>query len=283
MTVELCAFADEAADDLEGQIAALKRNHINKIELRNLNGCNVKDLSEETAKEAGKRFSEAGITVWSIGSPIGKSELFDDFLKTQKDLEHILRLCDIFNCKRIRVFSFFAKEYEYAKIEVIRRLRLLVNQAAESGVTLYHENEKDIFGDIASRVETLLHEVKGLKSVFDPANYLQVGESKQNIAKMRKVADYYHIKDALVSGEIVPAGEGDGDIFGLISELNQDAVLTVEPHLAVFTGYSTIDGHALKNCYQFASRDEAFDAAVNALKKILFACGYKEETGKFVK
>ena len=42
----LSAFADEAADTLEGQLAALKRNELSHIELRNIDGRSVIDFSD---------------------------------------------------------------------------------------------------------------------------------------------------------------------------------------------------------------------------------------------
>ena len=284
MKITLSAFADEAAADLHGQIEALRRNNITKIELRNLGGVNIKDLSESDAEKAAAAFAAAGISVWSIGSPIGKSDIGADFAQVQRDLKHILRLCKIFHCDKIRVFSFYTTSYGEVEGEVLRRLRLLVKEAGEQGVTLYHENEKDIFGDVASRVETILDGVEGLKSIFDPANYLQVGESAENMARMRARADYFHIKDVIrATGELVPAGEGDGDIPAMIAELGRDAVFTLEPHLSVFSGYAAIDRQEMKNKYQFSSNGEAFDAAAAALKKLFIAQGYREVEGGFEK
>ena len=55
-----------------------------------------------------------------------------------------------------------------------------LNEMAETaerfGVTLYHENEKEIYGDRSERVLEIMKNVKKLKYVYDPANYLQVGE-----------------------------------------------------------------------------------------------------------
>ena len=91
--------------------------------------------------------------------------------------------------------------------------------AKEYGVFLYHENEKEIYGDTQQRVKRLLGHVNGLKCVFDPANFVQCGEDvSKAIDLLREDADYYHIKDALSSGgEVVPAGEGDGQIDKIVS------------------------------------------------------------------
>ena len=282
MRISLCAFADEAAESITGQIAALLRNGIRKIELRSVDGVNVKDFSDEKAKEIACALKSAGITVWSIGSPLGKSDIEADFAKEQEVLEKLLHLCEIFDCKKIRVFSFFTKEYASVRDEVISRMQSLVAQAKKAGVTLYHENEKDIYGDIAERVSDLLDNVKGLASAYDPANYVQVGESVENMKKMVKRAGYYHIKDALRTGELVPAGEGDGQIPALIESIEKDTTLTLEPHLKQFSGYASIDKHEMKNKYVFSSADEAFDTAADSLKKVLTECGYSESEGEWL-
>ena len=48
--IKLCAFSDEAASSLTGQIQALKRNGITLTELRSVDGKNVKDLTIDEAK-----------------------------------------------------------------------------------------------------------------------------------------------------------------------------------------------------------------------------------------
>ena len=77
--MKLCAFADEASSALSGQIAALKRNGISSLEIRGVNGKNIKDLSRDEVKEVKNILDGEGISVWSIGSPIGKISLADDF------------------------------------------------------------------------------------------------------------------------------------------------------------------------------------------------------------
>ena len=68
----LHAFADEAGQDLNEQIAALQDNGYEGMEIRNVEGQNVSALTLERAKEIEKRMKDAGLCVWSIGSPIGK-------------------------------------------------------------------------------------------------------------------------------------------------------------------------------------------------------------------
>ena len=274
--IKLCAFADEAATTLQEQIAALQRNKIRYLELRNVNGKGVANITLQEAEEYARILKENGIEVYSIGSPIGKVDISVDFDRYLEDITHIFRLARIFGTDKIRMFSFY-NAYEKRDL-VISYLSKMVEMAKGFGVELYHENEKDIYGDSADRVLDILKSVPGLKSVYDPANYLQVGEkAEKTIDLLYPRADYFHIKDVIsTTGELVPAGYGDGKINELIARIEGDAVLSVEPHLAVFDGYSQIDSTEMKHKFYFTSNQEAFDAAVAALKDLLVKSGYKE-------
>ena len=68
-----------------------------------------------------------------------------------------------------------------------------------------------------------------------------------------------------------------------IEKINSDKVLTLEPHLAIFSGYADIDNFEMKNKYKFDSNTEAFDFAAKSLKGILTDCGYKEVDNCFIK
>ena len=274
--IRLCAFADEADKMVDGQIAALKRNKIGLIELRGLDGVNIGKLSEDEAHDYAKKFSDAGIKVWSIGSPIGKVDISVDIDEYLETVRHICRLARIFDTDKIRMFSFFGA-YDYED-KVIDNLKKMVAVAAEEGVKLYHENEKEIFGDTLERVEKLMASVDGLGFIYDPANYLEVGEAADvTLDALHAKTDYFHIKDVIAeSSVLVPAGHGDGKIDEIVARIEDDKVLTIEPHLMVFEGYSDIDNTEMKNKFTFADNNEAFDAAVAALKGILTEAGYKE-------
>lgn len=281
--IKLCAFADEAATTLQGQIDALQRNGIRYLELRNVNGKGVASITLQEAEEYARILKENGIEVYSIGSPIGKVDISVDFDRYLEDITHIFRLARIFGTDKIRMFSFY-NAFDKREL-VISYLCRMVEKAKEYGVELYHENEKDIYGDTADRVLDVLQNVPGLKSVYDPANYLQVGEkAEKTIDLLYAKADYFHIKDVIsATNELVPAGYGDGKIDELIARIEGDIVLSVEPHLAVFDGYSQIDSTEMKHKFHFTSNQEAFDAAVAALKELLVRSGYKKNEWEYKK
>ena len=188
--IKLCAFADEASSCFKEQIEALKRNGISYIELRGLDGKNVSALTLKEAKSYAEQLKEAGITVWSVGSPLGKVNLADDFEAYKEKVRHVCALANVFETKRIRMFSFF-EAYEQREL-VISRLKEMVEIGKEYGVYMCHENEKAIYGDTLARVEELLDAVPGLQFVYDPANFLEVGEDiNATLARLHGRANYY--------------------------------------------------------------------------------------------
>ena len=181
------------------------------------------------------------------------------------------------------MFSFFNANNNQE--QVIKYLRILVTEASKEGIELYHENEKDIYGDFFNKVEELRKEVPELKFIYDPANYIQVGEDINiPLSKAISFTSYFHIKDCSVATkEVVPAGMGDGKIREMLGKIDFDTTLTIEPHLRIFSGYNSIDSHELKNRFVYPTNNVAFDEAVKHLKKILIELGYKEVCGGFEK
>lgn len=281
--IRLCAFSDEAGSSLKEQIDALKRNNISLMELRSIDKKNVADFTIEEAKKYQEEMEKNSISVWSIGSPIGKVNIDVDFDEYLKKVEHVCQLANIFKTDKIRMFSFF---HAYEKEELVfAYLTKMVEVASKYGVTLYHENEKDIYGDVASRVLKIMDSVSGLKYIYDPANYLQCNEYAINTLNLfHSKTDYFHIKDVIFeTGQLVPAGYGDGMIDELLKRIDDDKTLTLEPHLSVFDAYKNIDNTEMKHKFTYKDSNEAFDAAVSALKDLLVKVGYKEENGVFVK
>ena len=281
--ITLCAFSDESDASFKGQVAALKRNNIPYMEMRLVDGKNIIDYSIPEVKEYKKKMDDEGLAVWSLGSPIGKVDINVDFATYLEKVKHTAEVAATMGTDKIRMFSFFNSINERAK--VFDYLAQMVEAAKAYGVTLYHENEKGIYGDNLARVQDIMDNVKGLKYIYDPANYLQVGElADDTLNAFHAKTDYFHIKDVRVAVDaLVPAGLGDGKIDELVRRITDDKVLTLEPHLSVFEGYSALDKTTMKHEYAFKTAELAFDTAVNSLKKIILESGYKEVGNTFVK
>ena len=288
----LSAFADEAGATLDEQIAALKANGIKFIEPRCIDGKNIIDIPEAELKEIYEKLFANGIKVSSLGSPIGKFSIDDNFDEHLKAFEKAIRACKILKTDKMRMFSFYVSQENLTekRDEVIRRLNVMAKIAAEAGITLCHENESLIYGQMPAEVEDVIKNVPGLKAVFDAANYrMNNADVYEGINATLINLGYMHIKDAIFESQmIVPAGEGEGKIGEIIDIVNEKCdfpvYLSLEPHLFGFAAYQLIDSHELKGKYTYSCGREAFDAAANSLKKVLTDYGYKEEcVGKWIK
>lgn len=276
--MNIYAFSDEAASSVDGQIAAMKRNGLSGMEIRGVDGQSVASISVEKAKEVLKKLRDNGLSVWSIGSPIGKIDIVkDDFKAHMERLRHTLEIANHLECTRLRMFSFYiptGEDPSEYRGEVIDRLSLMAETAMPFGVTLCHENEKGIYGDIASRCADILDAVPQLHSIFDPANFIQCGQDIGEAWRLLGArTDYMHIKDALPDGTVVPAGKGIGRIKEILTDFfaHGGQNVTVEPHLQVFEGLASLEKDQKTNIPAFAypSSDAAFDAACDALKELL--------------
>ena len=279
--IKLCAFADEYSPKLLEQIEGLKSNGITYIELRNVDGKNVLDLTLEEAQRVYEILNDNGIEVWSIGSPIGKIDIKCDFEVYKEKVHHVCKLANIFKTDKIRMFSFF---HAYEKKELVfKYLQEMCEIAKIYDVKLHHENEKDVYGDIIDRVLEIMANVDGLKYIYDPANYIQCGQNcALGLDKLFATTGYFHIKDVISeTGQLVPAGYGDGKIREMLKMVDKDIVLTIEPHLAVFEGYANIDNTEMNHKFIFNSNKEAFNFAVKSIKELLVEAGYKEENSCF--
>lgn len=277
--MKIYAFADEASANIDKQIKAMKENRLDGLEIRNVDGVNIAEISDSKAKEVRKKLDNACLRVWTIGSPIGKIDIEkDDFTLHTEKFKRTLELADILGAENIRLFSFFtpSENRDSYKDKVIERLGTFCEIAKGSGITLCHENEKGIYGDIPERCLEIHKALPEMKAIFDPANYVQCGvDTLQAWELLKGYVKYLHIKDALADGSVVPAGKGIGNVKFVLDEFKKiggDSV-TVEPHLTVFDGLKGLekegDASVVGEVYKYATAEEAFSAAVSALREIL--------------
>lgn len=275
--IQLSGFADEIDTNLGKQIEVLKKLQMNHVEMRGVNGKGLVDYSINEAREIKKQLDESGIQLSSVGSPIGKIKITDDFAPHMELYKHTVEIAHEMETPYIRMFSFFMPEHEsYDPYhgKVMDQLGQFVDYAKASNIILLHENEKDIYGDVADRCLELMKEFYGehFKAVFDFANFVQCKQDTLSAYEMLKpYIAYIHIKDALWSdGSVVPAGHGDGNvekILKMLKDSGYQGFLSLEPHLADFTGFSSLEQSAGEK--KKLSGEEAFTIACEALRKIL--------------
>lgn len=270
--VILSAFADEAGEDFDLQLAALKRNGMQGIEIRSVENTNVSRISPAKAKELKKRMDDQGIVCRAIGSPLGKITL-DRAAEHRELLGRVADTAHILGAQYVRMFSYFMNPWETEENEekVLEELNILQQLAREEGLTLCHENEKGIYGYNAANCLKIMRGVPGMRAVFDPANFVQCDVNTLYAWEMLKAdVAYMHAKDAKADGTVVPCGAGWGYVPEIVRQylaMSGEAI-TLEPHLYDFNALRTLEAEPKKRG-GYATADAAFDAAAQALRAII--------------
>jgi sugar phosphate isomerase/epimerase len=176
------------------------------------------------------------------------------------------------------MFSFYApagKDVTDMKDEVFSALTRMLDAAREYGVILCHENEAKIYGDIPARCRELLDTFPDLMCVFDMGNYVLEGVDPYPEAyrlQKDRIA-YFHIKDALAAGAIVPPGCGEAKIAQILAEHKEyadcDFFVSLEPHLELFSGLNALVGRSFENPYKYPDAKTAFADASEKLKNLI--------------
>ena len=159
--------------------------------------------------------------------------------------------------------------------EVIDALGRMLTIAKEHGVTLCHENEAEIYGATPERCLDILNAFGGeLGCVFDMGNF--VLENEEPVAAYKMLRDhirYFHIKDALYEGAIVPPGRGNAKIGEILTEhkafASKDFFISLEPHLQLFSGLNALVGRSFENPYKYDNAQVAFEDAYNKLLELI--------------
>jgi len=274
----LSAFTDEAGDALETQIEAAQRAGISNLDLRTVDGFNVSVTPLEHARTVRQKLDNAGLHIQMLGSPIGKTDIGDDFAPELEKLRHLSELAPILGCDAIRIFSFYnvhgAAHAEWEAI-ALDRLSELRDLARALGLRLFHENERHIFGDLGSdvlQIAELRDANFGL--IFDFDNFNQSGEDVwATWESLRDQTDAFHLKDSTSDCQHVPVGRGTGQIERILSDAKTRGwrgMLSIEPHLS-HSGAVALTGPSGDPSQNYAQMPpaESFQIAARAATELL--------------
>ena len=169
------AFSDEIAEDIDTQFTVLNKLGIKYFEPRGVNGKNISELNDEQVVELKAQMEKYGIKASSIGSPIGKIKITEDFADHFEKFKRVVKTAKMLDCKYIRMFSFFKDgDWTEEKIaEVMSRLAKFIEYAKEHpeltflvtrigcGIAGYKEEE----------VAPLFAEAKDISNIYLPRGF----------------------------------------------------------------------------------------------------------------
>jgi sugar phosphate isomerase/epimerase len=267
----LSGFGDEIDPDPAIQVSVLQALGARHIEVRSAWGTNIVELSGPQLDRLTELLRDMGMGVSAVASPVGKVDVFGDPDWELARLRRAIEAAHRLGTGYVRMFSFYRPDgvpVEQTRDTVLSRLRAFADLAEREGVILLHENEKDIYGDVPHRVLDVIESVgsAALRVAWDSANFVQVGVRPftEGYAMLRPYLEYLQVKDAVAAtGVVVPAGEGDGELFETLTALRDDGYdgfASLEPHLTGAFGQGGFSGPA-----EFGRAARAFAALTAAV------------------
>ena len=254
----LTGFADEAADDIDGQIRATRELGWHNIESRNINGRNLHDIPDAEFDEVRGKLEKAGVRVNCFGSAIANwsKKITEPPDSSLAEVKRAIPRMKALGTKLIRIMSFAVLPdrgpEDQREKERFKRVREIWKMFDGEGLVPVHENCMNYGGMGWPFMLKLLDQVPGLKVVFDTGNPVFNPDRSQPkpwpkqdawefYAQVREFVAHVHVKDARwdpLRNETVYTypGEGAGQVRRILKDLldrGYDAGISIEPHLAV--------------------------------------------------
>ncbi|MFJ9929965.1 sugar phosphate isomerase/epimerase family protein [Streptomyces misionensis] len=243
----LTGIGDEAAPGADGQLAALRRLGWSTVELRDIDGTALADLSPAAFGSLTRRLADAGVTVTAVASRIGNwsRPVTGDFGRDLAELDVLAERCAALGCRLVRIMSYpndGLAEADWAD-RVLARTAVLADRAERAGLVLVHENCAGWAGDRADRALRLLRAVDSpaLRLLFDTGNGVPYGyDAPEMLRELAPHVAHVHIKDAVRlpdgSTAYTLPGEGEAGVarcLRILADHGYTGALSLEPHLAV--------------------------------------------------
>ena len=131
----LSGFIDEISEDFNEQCKVASGLGLSHVEVRSAWGTNILDLDNDQLGGLRETLTEYELKVSSIGSPIGKISIDDEFPPHLERMRQAVDVAHALEAPYIRIFSFFIPEGtdpDSRRDEVLSRMSALAEVAAWS-------------------------------------------------------------------------------------------------------------------------------------------------------
>ena len=245
----LSGLADEASDDLAGQISANQAIGWASIELRLIGGKQTSwQISDAEFETVASSLDDAKMRVTAFASSIGNwsRPITGDFSIDQNELKLAVPRMQRVGVSWIRTMSWVRNEValDTWRDEAVRRYKALAQVAGDGGITLLHENCEG-WGGLSPKHAKEFHERINHPSVgvlFDIGNTVAYGlDAWEFYTEVKPFIKHVHVKDCKKNPEggksslFTMPGEGDAEVKRILTDLIKSGyrgAITIEPHVA---------------------------------------------------
>jgi len=245
----LSGLADEASDDLAGQISANQAIGWSSIELRLVGGKQTSwQISDTEFETVASSLDDAKMRVTAFASSIGNwsRPITGDFSIDQTELQLAVPRMQRVGTSWIRTMSWVRNDValDTWRDEAVRRYKSLAQVAADGGITLLHENCEG-WGGLSPKHAKEFHERINHSSVgvlFDIGNTVAYGlDAWEFYSEVKPFIKHVHVKDCKKNPEggksslFTMPGEGDAEVKRILTDLIKSGYrgsITIEPHVA---------------------------------------------------
>ena len=266
----LSGFADEIDPDLKTQCATLNDLGITHIEFRSAWDTNVLDLTDEQVDEAAAILAAHDLAVSSIGSPLGKIDIDDDFDAHLARADRALAVAQRLGAPFIRIFSFFLRP-DQAPEQPPRR-----GAAADGRARRAAAPPASCCCTRTRRTSTATSptacSTSSSRSARRPCGWPGTRPTSCRWASPRSPTGTRSCARTpstcrsrtrcWPTGDVVPAGEGDGQVRETVRALAADGFdgfFSMEPHLGSYNELGALSGPA-----NFTRATRAFTAILDS-------------------
>ena len=246
----LSGLADEAADDIAGQIAAHRELGWSALELRLLHGKQFASaaVTEDEFARALAAIQDAGLRVSGFASAIGNwsRPINGDFAVDLADLRVLIPRMQKAGTRFVRTMGWMqaGTSDQVWRDEGIRRYREMAKLAADADIVLLHENCEGWGGTSPDNARAFMEAVAhpNVRYLFDIGNTVSYGlPTLPFYEAVRPFIAYVHVKDARrnpaggKSNAFTYPGQGDALVREILADLvrrGYTAGVSIEPHVA---------------------------------------------------
>lgn len=238
-------ITDEISSDICKAVKVAKDLGLGCVELREVWGKNVKDLTDGDIRRIRRILRVADLEVVCIASPFFKCSIAneEEIREHFRLLRRVVEIAKLFDTELVRAFAFWkVGSLDRFWGEIVEKLCEAVDLCRSEAVTLALENEHATFVGTGHEARRVVEAVgsENLRVTWDPGNAFCAGEPPypDGYREIRDHMVHMHVKDAVLDTRVgkhrfVAVGAGEIDYEGQLKALLDDGYegcISIETH-----------------------------------------------------